>query len=843
MFHFGRMWFGDLAWAAKIAAVAALGASAVGALAVLPVSAAAASRTSPGGRELRTSPQGVTIDPAPSVTINTQARDGTGISIEGPTPEFDAFYPGDPGKWLHIVVLNRADLALVSNTSYDCPQATEHPLPGDVGPLKPCIDKVKADLAKLENRDHTNLVIATSQYDGKNADGQPPVGMSAALGPSLGIAPWDWWRSDYRVLRGTYSAVGIPGQKKLGSEMIGEQAGPGSGSLLDNLVRDNEGSYGLVPGEQVEFDTQAQGSDAKTNVIRVGDKLYRYEEPPQNMNGFMVLIVDAQTLEAKQYFFHAADYEKMTATLRAVNSAAGPFGRPKLVIVASRGELRDGRDVPPLADQLTADGGTRTRFMDAIWRSKVNAPYSYTLVGETGLGPGRGLEAIGGPKSGSDLNTVPLRGTLARTGRYYAFTTQGADNAFSQTARGDVFTGATQLLQTVGITQDDWPDNGYPERTAAVQYLGEQVLGTKDPRTQYWTIPWNADKWDTISAEIAGQSYPSTKAFGPKAFSWAKTELEQEIYWLNSEHEYLDDRAKPFNEATLKSWAELQTIATEIDKEVKAPDQTTKAQAAAVVDFAVDLGKEVPLVGKAIAAEVAMYKLATEYATIGGEPVEDPYPVKAAKVGKALVDRMTAAEHYLSTEVPEVISSNYEKLKIVGSCGSPLVREQAACPFKASDWQYTSLDQTHAGEGLLRGSEVAAYGALLPAKYGAWRLPVSRHKEANKKYAGRVFLQCFYPFADEPGSGQVAVPQSAFENDADYQITALGYLTGQGTLKERWEMNVPRTSITNPLFGSGSGELEVNKEEFFSQFFPSPDPLAHYPERDTVTGWDLNLCQ
>ncbi len=847
MFRRGQIRLRSPARAARAAVAAGLVVGAVTALAVMPISAASARKAFPSARGLAVSPQEATIDPPPSVTVDTNARGGTGILIEAPTRQFDAFYQGESGMWLHVVVLNRDDLALVSNTNYDCPEATQHPYPSQVEKLKPCIDKVRAALAKLENRDHTNLVIATSQYDGKDANVQPPVGMISALQPSLGAGAWDWWNPSTKVVRGTYSAIGIPGQPGLAREKIAGQLDAGSGRLINNLGRDNDGKYVLVPGEQIEYDTQASGSDAKTNVIKVGDKRYRYEEPggPNGMNGFLMLVVDTQSLEAKQYFFHYAETDEMVNTLRAVNNdAVKPFSRPKLVFVASRGHIRPGADMARLAEQLTRDGGTRTRFMDAVWHSSIDAPYSYTLVGRAATGTGSGLEAVGGPKSGTTLNTVPLTGTLERTGPYYDFRPQSAANAISQTARNDVLTGAVQLLQTVGRLQSDWPEQGNAERTAAIEYLGEKVLDTKYPRTQYWTMPWTANRWNKISAKIAQQSYPSITAFGPEAFDWAKDELEKEIGWLNSEHEYLDDRAQPFNDATLKSWSELQAIASEIDKEVKAPEQTvTEVQAKAILDFALDLSKEAPLgIGKAIAAEEALYKLAMGVSTFGGEPVEDAYSVKVGQAGKALVDRMTAAEHYLSTEVPETVASDYEKLKIVGSCGSPLKEEQAACPFNASDWHFTSLDQTHAAAGLLRGSKVAAYGALLPAKYKAWRLPFSKYKAANKKYAGRAFLECFYPFKDEPETGQVAVPESAFE-DGDYEVTALGNRTGGGLIDDRYKMEVPLASVTNPLFGAGSGELEINKEEFFSRFFPSPETNLHYPDRDTPTGWDLNLCQ
>jgi hypothetical protein len=232
-----------------------------------------------------------------------------------------------------------------------------------------------------------------------------------------------------------------------------------------------------------------------------------------------------------------------------------------------------------------------------------------------------------------------------------------------------------------------------------------------------------------------------------------------------------------------------------------------------------------------------------EYAKVGGEPVENSFAVKTGEVGKELVDRMTAAESYLSVELPQVISSDYTKLKIVGSCASPLAKDHADCPFTPSDWQYTSDDQKDAAHGLRDSSRVAIYGALLPAKYTAWNLlPLSKHLTANTDFAGRAGLACFYPFKDEPSNGQLAVPQDA-DADGFYKVTALGFLTGDGTLTDRWQMHVPTAALVDRLFGSGSGDLAVNKEAFFDRFFGGHQQSGlHYPERDTPTGWNLSLC-
>ena len=797
---------------------------------------------------------GSRVDPPPSVTIDTNAKGpggATGIEIKAPTPLIaqcfpgaNAFYPGADDKWLHVLVLNRKTLSMVFDRSYDCPEATAHATPSESGQLSRCIGEVKTALASYENAEHSNLVIATSQYDGKNPGVQPPVGMFGALGPSLGVIPWNWWNDHAKVTRGTFVAIGVAGAPDLRRELIGGQGDAGSAQIIDNLVRDNQGNYGLVPGQRVEFDTRAPGSDEAKgiNVIRVADKQFKQQGCTNKGGGIQAVILDAQTLDGNSYYFEIRDPSGLAGVLRkAHDAAAAPFSRPKLVFLASCGVPRylGPLDIPnyaDAADQVTAAGGTRTRYLDASLNGK-----AYTLVGTTRTATGRGEEVL----------DRPLTGVLARTGRYYDYESE-TTGAFGPTASGDLYTGTTQLLQTIGRTHSDWPEvadaHGTPppraaNKAAAIAYISEQEFdGTPDPRTQYWSYPWGTGApthWKNIEGAIAKLSFPaSQQQFDAQDFAWAQTELQNEIEWLIDEHTYMEQRAKPFYTSVLESWADLQNIAASIDNEVKAPDKTVQAQVAVALNFALEIGQEVPLIGKAVGASAALYKYITEWNSIGSEPIEHPFPVKTGEVGKKLAERMSLAQELLTIDLPNVIASDYQKLKTVGECADTTAPDHNACPFKAKDWQYTPDDQKAAAEGLKDSSSVAVYAALLPAKYEAWQLPPSKNDTANKNFAGRATFGCFYPFANEPDTGQVAVPQELF---GDKQITALGFLTGTGLINDRYEMHTPAASVTDPLFGPGKEQLGINREEFFARFFV-PRTGLHYPERDTPTGWDLALC-
>jgi hypothetical protein len=797
----------------------------------------------------------VRADPPPSVWLETGAKQGNqyGVRLSGP---ISAFYPGDTTKWLQIVVLKRSNLELVSNKSYDCPQATEHPFEDEEEArfVAPCVGQVRGDLAKLKDPDHSYLAIVVNQPG--SILKQEPVGVMAALGEY--VPQWEWWRSkgDF-VNRGTFSAVFVPGLPELNtvhpaadSELKSEPPA----MINDTLVRDNEGNYSLSPSERIEYDLHAPGTDGGQNVIAVGAK--RFVEQINGYGGFQVVVLDARTLQGKSAWFGSgkSELEAMAEMLRKATAIALNIRNPtQLVFIASHGDpSADVTDfvLPPLqntlANEISRVGGTRGRFFAAL-NDRLPEHHSYALVGLGSEASGFGNEVLGPLSEGEGASQAPLRGILGRTGDYYQWRVQstgppGLGTDPNRTAA------ATQLLDTVGQAPSQWPEQGNAGRTAAVKFIGMKVFGTDAPRTQYWTLPlpFQASKWEKFSGEIKALEYPIGGQFSQEDFSWAQDELRQEIGWLITTHQYLEALAEPYSTTAWTSWAAFEKVADKIKEDVGLGSDekyaVAEAEALAGFRYAVSIGESIPVVGSAIKLAEATYEFAATEVRVDGESAADPFRVKVADTAEQLVKRLEAIQTLLRRQVPDAIASDYARLKTVGVCGAASVRERAGCPWNAEAWQLTQDDQEAVGKALLQTSRVAAYSALLPVKYTAWRLPVSHYRKASF-YAGYNLKGCRYPFENLPATGQFVRPIYALAAEPAVQVTALGYLTGRGEFGDaEWKMHVPAASVTDELFGTGNGDLQVDAEEFFGRSFRlKEEALAHYPEQDSETGW-LQRC-
>lgn len=816
----------------------------------------------------------VRADPPPSVRIETMVeppqRGGEiGIQITGPSAAATAFYPANPTKWLQLLVLRRSDLGLISNTNYDCPQAVNGGVASEVAE---CSKRVREDIAKL---DESHLVIASNPIDPRERGLQPPLGMPQALG-GIGVAFWNWLvdvRDGATPERGGFSAIGVPGR---GSLVVEHPAYDPTfpkrfaGGIVGNLVRDNEFNYTFAPAEQLVLNTQAAGSTPDQNVIGIGATNYTQPIPGgARSGGFHVVVADPRDLTASSQWFETdhsdvnaliGQLEAMRDLLHTANAAASqPFGVKRLIVVASRGNPffrtsspRADEVLEQLVDEVEHAGGTRGAFFRAV-DPGFSGGASYTLIGEGDSRWGSGIEGLG-PAPGADgLSTVPQTGTLARSGRYYQYELQSGSSALTG-GFPDQATAMTQLLQTAGQAPVPWPEQGNAGRTAAIRWIGEKVLGTDDPRSQFWTLTFNANTWSTkIAPAIEGLcaksgECPSLPGFTASDLAWAKAELVREIGWLTSTHAYLEALAEPFQKTALTSWADLQNVAVEVNESVAA-DVNEEVEingeyAKAAFDFLLELSDALPEPATNVAGSIkAIYSFGMDLAAINGVPVSAEPQIKTtvAKAGKALAERLERTQNLLTTQLPNVIASDYARLKAVGSCGSPIALNWPECPFDPKAWQYTSEDQMRAASTMLPATEAQAFGTLLPAKFEAWVLPLSPYTSANDRFAGLPLSGCEYPFGNAPLSSQLAKPlYRTIPTYADdrWEITALGYLTGAGTIDKRWVMHTPAAAVTDRLFGSGRGQLGLDKEQFFDTYFSTNRrTLDHYPERDTRTGW------
>jgi hypothetical protein len=235
------------------------------------------------------------VDPAPLVTVSTMVQRGNrwGVQIDvvgdvspdvwkcpelSMTPKgFSCFYadPSNGTQWVQLVVLDRRDLHLVANRNIVCQSASASPqenqfdiVRGGADPwtknANPCI----AGLVQYVDGLHDgNLVIAVNQ-PGDDPSVQPPVGLGAALSGkfiapfdshAIGIAATDWFDAKDngahlpKAVRGTFSAIGVPGWTEGGIAALAKSPDEaGGGKLVASVAIDNSNRYGPLPDASAE---------------------------------------------------------------------------------------------------------------------------------------------------------------------------------------------------------------------------------------------------------------------------------------------------------------------------------------------------------------------------------------------------------------------------------------------------------------------------------------------------------------------------------------------------------------------------------------------------------------
>ncbi len=844
--------------------------------------------TAPDGR-VGSAAVPVRVDPTPMVHVDTMATKGSGDAARYGIEVGEDFYAAkDPATaYAQLVALERKTLepvkgalADLANKTYTCDRIPSSGLcsPG----IRPGWGGFQKDLGRLGD-EHIAILATPSppQYSGGFVN---LSGLESAAGRlGVGTTPYD--SSVAAVNPGSFSAVGIPGTPVSEGDWSAV-SGPGNpvraGRMEGFFVLSNEGAYRFVPSERIDFTTHAAGSSPTESVIEVGEDRYVQSFPGGlgTGGGFHVVTLDPHTLKGESRWFGTdrsvigeldGQLSAMVDYMRAANSATPR----KIVIVASAGNPvsrvhTDGLNekAAELVGEIARLGGTRTAFYTMLDPGMYKKS-SYSLVSLSRSGSTWGHEELGEGVSGTGdgpLNTTPLTGTFARTGPNYTFEVQ----TIKPEARGahdpDPSQGVTDLHHALFDDPIPWPEEGHEGREAAVAWIGEQVLGIDDPRGMYWTLPFVNGQfdfagWERIANRIAALTYDSSHSSGFTAgdLAWAKDELVEEIGWLESTHTYLGALATPFAEDQLRSWAQFSEISNTIrDRIGVSPDQKLRAVLSSFFNFYRAMFNELPEPSGALAAAVNdVYEVVATFVEVNEEPAEDDFQTRADKLGDELAKRLQASQATLNRGLPNMVASDYSKLKAVGSCASTDPKDWPNCPFEHVDWQYTQQDQANAAGSLLPAGRTWAYSELLPARYNAYRLPKWWRKRVggNEQFYGITgFTEIkWYPFESIPASAETALPlwrnmpgyghRIALTNDGwasygeTWQIVALGYLSGEGTLTSPWVMHYPEEDVMKPLFEEvDKGGLGADREYFFVHSF-NPKSLDHYPERDTLTGW------
>jgi hypothetical protein len=806
-------------------------------------------------------------DPPPALAIDTMAKDANGkwgIQVG------ETHYAADPGQWLQVVVLDRSLGTLRSNKSYSCPG-----LPAEAA-VEACHAKVVTDLkGKLSGSD---LVIAANQPDG--APGGTPVGPAFALQDAgLKLPRQSYPAAAAALKRGTYSAIGVPREQGTGNSATVNEAG--AGEITGTLIRNNRLNYGFAPPDHLSFDTQAQGStfgdSTAKNVIRVGETSYT-ENVGGGAGGIHVVVVDRRSMKGSSHWFATAGKKGQAAldvmtSMRNVLTAAAK-DPDALVFLASRGAPPlDSRAYEGLTlshqlyhairDTATAVqvlGGTRGPFYAQIdrdfWRG-----HSYTLVGHGASAAGRG-EAGNGPGVANTVgaaNRMPIIGTLTRTSNDYGY-------EIGQTGNGvplgtHALSGPGQeLLDAVHASPTPWPEQGNAGREAAIAYVGSQVGLTDDPRSQYYTRPFTTETWDGTVGLISGLSSDHLPANVSKAdFEWARDELKREIGWLQQIHGFVETLAAPYAKTSLKSWADLNAVATEINDNVRAApkdevlmimsDIFDGVRALTELFPETEIATAVVDVGKVFAAINAVYDSAMAISQDAkGESLdpEQKFRSSVATAGKDLADRLQDAQDTLTIRYANVIAADYGKLRTVAACTLGV----APCP-NPDAWQLTTDDQTKIGEGLRASLRSTFYTSLLPARFDLWKID----DEASAADAGSARNWIgegafgageFRPFDSSPASAQIGELICRDMNDHsrdEWWVYGLGSLSGSGTWADPWKMAVPEASVTNTVVNPvdparfPEGPLGNDRESFLAANF-AVRGLSHYPHSSSITYWE-----
>ncbi len=773
------------------------------------------------------SPPAVEVD-----TMYQEAGRGFGIKVG------KDFYPAPPRTWLQTVVLKRKNLEYLADKSksYEC----ANPFPPN---WQSCSGAVVKDLNSL-NSDH--LVIVASQ-----PTGVPPYGYGATLGRlnvdpkqiplSLSPSAGGTLPAGTGLQPGTISLIGIPEPGRGKDPQVinaSVENRPQNGRIKGHLVEDNFDNYRFVSFERPTFTTRAEpgsfDNPARDIRFRAGDGTFRSSAIKRSdgttVGGFHVAVFDNEKLAATDEYGAEAHYTQRTEqefglpktplphtswqntqqlrdTLKDINDTR----RKKVVLITSVGNPVPSPEpavdqLDDLAKEIERLGGTRNGLHSVVdWERNKDGKNTYTLVGGSDIGPGQGTEVFGSGASPGNPNAAPTVNGVLKRGKDYRFAIDQAQTS------GDT----TALLRTLAAPASSWPEGDDPGKKAAIAFIGNDVGLGRDPRLAYWNEDYGTGKtFDNADEDIKALKYAPTTRFSEADFDWAKRELRLELRWLGQVNNYIGKLSRPFafQGSTQTTWAKLGEIVTEVKNagEVASEDKTE----ATIGQVFKHVAAFAPLIFPASAVTIGW--IAGIYGVMGdlvslsvkGEPSNAEFETRADALQGEFVNRLVSVQDTLG-EMTKVIASDYEKLKTVGTLGG-CVSTAESCP---REWQFSDPDRRRVTQALQVSLESAAYQSLVPARFDAWRLPVSKNQDgqnfncfvgSSNPYNPNGGSQ-FAPFKDFPDRGFLAKPLTREPNEPGkdrWQVLVLSRLTRvKGFLGiEVSKLAPPTSKIVNRMF-------------------------------------------
>jgi hypothetical protein len=721
------------------------------------------------------------VPATPLVPIETMAKQGNAPGIR----VGDKFYAADVDTpfytypWWQVVVLDRATLGFVSNTTYICE------------PPAPCEgDKLTKDLSGLGDN---KLVIAA----------RVPLArlISSDLSYFRSIGSPDLKGQQFGP--GKASVIGVPGLPAGQAEIRAITDGrPADGNMNGYLTPDQFFNYAWLPRERVPFDTRAPGTTGTANVVRVGDTAFKAELGGLP-GGFHVFVLDGITLalSAGGFFETSSPTDATEEANRMKDFLGTKVGAGDLVFVdavnqpneAPLSTSSDPAALRDLASAIASVGGTRHLFNS----SGVVANSKYSLVGWGGAGEGNGEE------------TSNVKDPTPGDGRLRGALTRDRQSLFKPTVVSTADQPSDALAQLVLQPAAPWPLDGNAGAQKAIAYIGAQDnrLGA-NPRTAYWTQPFDQATWDDVADVVRRLNYPGDgKGFSQADFTAAQQELVQEITWVGDVRAYLKNLSSPFADNALSSWANLTTITDKVKGALNPPDERIAMTVLDVVGGVLSIAGIYG--GKVVETIAVAYDFSAVYLTQsrgGGD--QDTITGNASELAAGLISRLQDGQASFRN-LGNILVSDYAKLKTAGTLGG-CSSSSANCP---AEWQLSQRDQQQASSAAYRAIEAEFDQRLMNLAFPAYLLgPRGVHhldggvttnaREYPCEFPGKPPVP-FYPFFDEPDSGQAALLQ---ELPDKYDVLALANLSNLNVVN--YAPNHPPTVVLDRMFGAVSTSLD-----------------------------------
>jgi hypothetical protein len=608
-----------------------------------------------------------------------------------------------------------------------------------------------------------------------------------------------------------FSVVGVPGAPAgAGTTRIpgGDYDPPISGAITGYLQKNQavnaEGApvYEYVAGENLEFDTRADGSGDTKNVMVVNGQKFEASLPAGATAGLHLVVLESLSLRPIANLALATNgtggsdrnrQAEAAATLRAqTNKPGGP-----VVLVQTIGKPKAaGPEWAGVVSQLTKLGAN-PQLVNAL-----NGSNEFAYVGRMGAKepPAESSTAYDvGPYPAPNLPPAHLIGVLSRS-RTSNFVPNVYSTPPTNRPEGLVNIG---LMKVAYQAPQAWPDLApkatRAEANAAALYICEglnfcqKVDSCASVRECFWK-KYNSD-WTTKAAKFADINFVEGKGFSKDTFETVKAELKTETGKVAEIHTWLGKLLAPVEQSSGSSYVDLQSIGDKVWNSVQPPPVDNRPSwILGLIGKAVALGGFAgPPVSAAASGLSAAFGLASYLSNKSGQPIlGTEIRVRTNELAKEIYGRVQLARE-ASTALGMLIVSDPGKLN-------------ATYPHIDSDW--SAPDAARADEALSTGAKQWFYETLIPTAY-----PVLLRAQGVPN--ARTALNC--------GGGKTLWPN---QPDQDQMAATTGYDENGNPIRSvfwfargRGGGSSPPASLGDEMFRPRNGEnpgLGLEKLNFFT---------------------------